>query len=89
MLHSCRNNNIVKHLHKKCFRLIYNDKSSSYGPDDDDPVSIHNKNIHILANEMLRVKNDLSPGIVTDKFLQQTQTQYNFQYHNNFRTTSV
>ena len=55
------------------FRLIYNDKSSSYGP-----VSIHN--IHVLANEMLRVKNDLSPGIVTDKFLQQTQTQYSFRY---------
>ena len=60
------------------FRLIYNDKSSSYGPDDHGPVSIHN--IHVLANEMLRVKNDLSPGIVTDKFLQQTQTQYSFRY---------
>ena len=28
MLHSRRNKNIVKHLHERCLRLIYNDKLS-------------------------------------------------------------
>ena len=31
----------------------------------------------------------MSPEIATDRFLQQTQTQYNLQYHNNFRTLSI
>ena len=34
-------------------------------------------NIQNLATEMFKVKNDLSPKIVTDTFLQEAQTQYN------------
>ena len=31
----------------------------------------------------------MSLEIVTDAFLQETQTQYNLQQHNNFRTLSI
>lgn len=34
---------------------------------------------------MLKVKNDPSPGIDTDIFLQQAQTQYNLRYHNDLK----
>ena len=39
---------------------------------------------------MFKVKNDLSPEIVTtDTFLQQVQTQYNLRHHNDFRTPTT
>ena len=37
---------------------------------------------------MFEVKNDLSPEIVTETFLQQAQTQYNMRYHD-FRTRAI
>ena len=41
------NNNIIKHLHERCLRLIYNDKNSSYEEilTKDGSVSIHHRNI--------------------------------------------
>ena len=66
MLHSCNNDNFVRHLYGRYFQLIYHDKTSSYeelllryGP-----VSIHQKNIHIhLATDMYKVKIELVPEI--------------------------
>ena len=43
MLHSRRNNKMIRNLHEQCFRLIYNDKNSSYEEflTKDGSVSIH------------------------------------------------
>ena len=59
MLHSRRNNNIIRNLHEQCLRLICNDKNSSYEEllIKDDPVSIHHGNIQALANEFYKIKN--------------------------------
>ena len=38
---------------------------------------------------MFKVKIDLSPNIVNDTFLQQSQTQYNLQYHCDFETPLI
>ena len=46
-------------------------------------------NIQNLATEMFKVKNDLSPKIATDTFLQQAQTQYNLRHHDNFKTPAI
>ena len=78
----------MKHFHERCLRVIYNDKSSSY--DElllkDGSVSIHHRNIQNLATEMFKVKNDFSPKIVTDIFLQQAQTQSNLRHHTYIHT---
>ena len=81
MLHSCRNNNIVKDLRKRYLRLIYNDKLASYDQLllKDGSVSMYYRNIQNLAIEMFKVKNYLSPEIVTGTFFQQAQTQYNLR----------
>ena len=56
MLHSRKKNNKTKHLHKQCLRLIYSDKKSSYENllEKDNSVSIHHKNIQVLAIEMFK-----------------------------------
>ena len=84
MLHSHRNNNIVKHLHKRCLRLIYNDKSSSSDEllQKGGSFFIYYRKNENLAAEMFKVKNDLSLETVTSTFLQ--KTQYNLRHHCKF-----
>ena len=64
MLYSCRNNNIIRNLHERCLRLIYNDKNSSYEEllTKDGSVSIHHRNIQALATEFYKIKNGLQLG---------------------------
>ena len=38
---------------------------------------------------MFKLKNYLSPKIVTGTFFQQAQTQYNLGYHNDFGTPGI
>ena len=90
MLHSRQNNIKIKNLHKRCMRLIHNDKLSSYEEllEKDGSVSIHHKNIQSLAIEMFQIKHGHSPEIVSDIFTQTTQ-HYNFRQNRDFRIRSV
>ena len=91
MLHSRSNNNKIKHLHERCLRIIYNDKQSSYEKllIKDGMVSIHHRNIQTLATEMFKVKNELSPEIICDIFMQRINNHYNLRHINHFETTFV
>ena len=70
MLHSRCNNNKIKHLHERCLRLTYCDKTSSYEEllEKDGSVSIHHRNIQSLATEMYKVKNAIAPMITANVF---------------------
>ena len=59
MLHSRRNNNIIRNLHKGCPRLIYNDKNSFYEEllTKDGSVSMHHRSMQALATEFYKIKN--------------------------------
>ena len=63
MCHSRENNDKVNRLHEKCLRIIYNDKRSSFNAllEKDVSVSIHERNIKILATEMFKVRKNLAP----------------------------
>ena len=54
MCHSRTNNRKINRLHERCLRIIHNDKHSSFIKflEKDDSVSIHQKNLQILAIEM-------------------------------------
>ena len=54
-----------KNLHKRC-----SDKTSSHEVllEKDGSISVHYKNIQTLAVEMFKMKNSMSPGIVSDIF---------------------
>ena len=65
MYHGCANKNKISKLHERCIRIIYNDKQSSFTEllEIDSSVSVHIRNIQILATEMQKLINNLSPSI--------------------------
>ena len=85
MLHSRRNNNIIRNLHERCLRLIYNDKNSSYEEllTKDGSVSIH------LSTEFYKIKNGFLPEICTEIFTRETESHYNLRRCNDFRISSI
>ena len=87
MLHSRCNNNKIKHLHERCLRLTYCDKTSSYEEllEKDGAVSIHYRNIQSLAIEMYKVKNAIAPMITANVFCPNHENHYNLRNHSDFR----
>ena len=70
MCHSRTNNNKINRLHERCLRIVYNNKQSSFNelPEKDGSVSIHMRNIQIIATEMYKRINNLSPPIMNRVF---------------------
>ena len=60
----------INTLNKRCLRIIYSNKQSVFETlsEKDGSVSVRNRNFQILATEMNKIKNDLSPLIVTELF---------------------
>ena len=73
-------------LHERCLRIIYSDKQSSFKTllEKDGSVSVHNRNLQILATEMSKIKTDLSPLIVTELFEQRNEQHYNLRKNSQF-----
>ena len=63
-------NNEINRLHEKCFRIVYSDKTSFFEEllDKDGSVTIHIRNLQVLATEMFKVYRNLSPNIVAEIF---------------------
>ena len=70
MCRSRTNNRKINRLHERRLRIIYNDKQSSFIKllEKDNSVSIHQKTLQILAIEMFKVSNSLSPIPMKDIF---------------------
>ena len=86
MCHSRENNNKINRLHERCLRIIYNDKRSSFNAllEKDGSVSIHERNIKILATEMFKVSKNLAPPQMHEIFKLKDQPQYNLRYNSLF-----
>ena len=82
MCHSCENNNKINRLHERCLRIIYNDKRSSFNAllEKDGSVSIHERNIKILAIEMFKVGKNIAPPSMHEIFKLKDQHQNNLRY---------
>ena len=63
-------NNKINRLHERCLRIIYSDKNSSFEELllKDRSVSIHTKNLQVLATEMFKTYKNLSPPIFDEIF---------------------
>ena len=87
MIHSGRNNYIIRNLHERCLiRLTYNNKNSSYEEllTKDGPVYIPQRNIQAFVIEFYKIENGLSPELFTETFARSTEFHYNLRRCNDF-----
>ena len=91
MCHSRANNDKINRLHERCLRIMYSDKRSLFETllEKDDSVSVHNQNLQILATEMYKIKNDLSPLIFTELFEQRNEQHYDLRKNSQFTKPPV
>ena len=84
-------NNKINKLHERCLRLIYNDKSSTYQEllMCDRSVTIHQRNLQILALEMFKVLKNLTPEIMNEVFPLKTPLNYELRRPREFYTRPI
>ena len=63
-------NRKINHVHERALRLVYRDFNSTFEEllNQDKSVCIHHRNIHQVAIEMYKVKNNLSPPLMRELF---------------------
>ena len=69
----------INKLHELCLRIVYSDNTSSFEEllETDNFVSLHHRNSHVLANELYKIVNGLSPEIMKEVFPFNENTSYN------------
>ena len=68
--HSRKLNNRINLIHERGLRMVYGDYTSSFKEllKKDGSVTIHHRNIQLVAIVMFKVKNGLCPEIMRDLF---------------------
>ena len=84
--HSRTNKRKIERLHEICHRIIYNDKQSSFKEllEKDSSVSIHERNVKILATEVYKVSNNFSPPDMNEIFEVRNEHLYNLRQNSQF-----
>ena len=90
MFHSRGLNNKINRIHERALRITYNDKSSTFQEllDKDNSVSIHHRNIRVLATEIYKVLHGYSPAILNEVFVP-SHCKYNFRKNNSLERRRV
>ena len=78
-------NNIIRNLHERCLRLIYNEAFLT----KDGSVSLYHRNIQALAKEFRKIKNGLLTELLTKTFACKAVSNYNLRRGSDFRITSI
>ena len=70
MFHNRSLNHKINRLHERCLRVIYNDGHSSYDEllNLDNSVSMHHRNLQMLATEMLRLYTGSAANVLNKLF---------------------
>ena len=78
MFHSRKLNSRINTLHERALRIVYQDYVSSFTEllEKDKSTTIHNRNIQLLATELFKVKNGLSPAFMNEVFVENAQHYY-------------
>ena len=90
MSNSHRTNHKIKRLQEGSLRIIYNDDISSFDEllQIDNSVTVHISNIHLLAIEMYKMKNNISPNFISEIFPKSDSSCY-LRNSNDFITPRV
>ena len=78
MFHSRKLNRQLNKLHERALRIVYQDYASSFTEllEKDNSATIRNRNIHLLATELFKVKNGLPPPFINKIFVGNAQHYY-------------
>ena len=70
MFHSRKINNRVHSLHERALRVVYRDYNATFSEllSKDKSVTIHQRNLQLLATEIFKTKNELNPKIMEEIF---------------------
>ena len=70
MFHSRGSNERINKIHERALRSVYNDSNSTFNEllIKDNSVTIHHRNLQVLATEIYKAVNDLSPPILKSIF---------------------
>ena len=81
MFHNRSLNYKINRLHERCLCVIYNDSHSSYDEllNLDNSVSIHHRNLQILATKMFRVYAGSATDILNELFPLKPPSNYNLR----------
>ena len=74
MLHSRRLNNKMNSILERALRITYQDRIPTFQEllNQDNSVSIHHKNLQVLATEIFEIHKGLFPGILRKIFMPKT-----------------
>ena len=83
-------NNEINRLHERCMRQIYEDKTSSFEEllEQNKSVSIHTRNLQMLAIEMFKVYRSMSSPIFSE-LLRQRDICYDLRSKSNFAVPNI
>ena len=83
-------NHKVNRLHERSLRILYKDYISNYAEllQKDNSVTIHTRNIQLLAIEMYKVKHNISPKFIIEIF-PQSDKGYNLRNTSDFKRPAV
>ena len=70
MFHSTKINNRINSLHERALRVVYRDYKATFSEllRKDKSVTIHQRNLQLLATEIFRTKKELNPNIMEEIF---------------------
>ena len=90
MFHSRRLNNKINSIHQRALRIIYQDNMSTFQEllNKDNSVSLHHRNLQVLATEMFKIHRDLFPEILRETFVSKTSS-YNLRRNDTFEKRKV
>ena len=71
MFNSSRLNNKINSIHEKALKITYQDHISTFQEllNKDNSISIHHRNVQVLATEMFKICRGLSPNILREIFV--------------------
>ena len=74
MFHSTRLNNKINSIRERALRITYQDNMSTFQEllNKDNSISIHHRNLQVLATEMFTIHRGLSPEILRQTFVPKT-----------------
>ena len=90
MFHNRRLNNKIDSIHETALRVTYQDNMSTFQEllNKDNSVSIHHRNLQVLATEMFKIHRGLSPEILRETFVPKTSS-YNLRRNDTFEKRKV